>query len=72
MKSHLCTGVFLYLETLCLIFGSSGTASMPHPHMILRFRLASCSFDDIVDAAAPDQTLFLQLYVNRDREITKH
>ena len=25
-----------------------------------------------MDAAAPDQTLFLQLYVNRDREITKH
>ncbi|KIK22694.1 hypothetical protein PISMIDRAFT_679885 [Pisolithus microcarpus 441] len=33
--------------------------------------LASCSFDEIVDAAVPNQTLFLQLYVNRDREITK-
>ncbi|KAI0663920.1 glyoxylate dehydrogenase [Cubamyces menziesii] len=33
--------------------------------------LASCSFDDIIDAAAPGQTFFLQLYVNRDREITK-
>ncbi|KAI8970806.1 glyoxylate dehydrogenase [Trametes punicea] len=33
--------------------------------------LASCSFDDIMDAAAPGQTFFLQLYVNRDREITK-
>ncbi|KAI0059917.1 glyoxylate dehydrogenase [Artomyces pyxidatus] len=33
--------------------------------------LASCSFDEIVDAALPDQTFFLQLYVNRDREITK-
>lgn len=33
--------------------------------------LASCSFDEIVDAAVPGQTLFLQLYVNRDREITK-
>ncbi|KAI0741103.1 glyoxylate dehydrogenase [Earliella scabrosa] len=33
--------------------------------------LASCSFDDIMDAAAPGQTFFLQLYVNRDREITR-
>ncbi|KAF5354998.1 hypothetical protein D9756_005488 [Leucocoprinus leucothites] len=33
--------------------------------------LASCSFDEIVDAAQPGQPLFLQLYVNRDREITK-
>lgn len=33
--------------------------------------LASCSFDDIVNAAAPGQNFFLQLYVNRDREITR-
>ncbi|KAF4563210.1 Cytochrome b2, mitochondrial precursor [Pleurotus pulmonarius] len=33
--------------------------------------LASCSFDEILDAAVPGQPLFLQLYVNRDREITK-
>ncbi|KAJ7270055.1 glyoxylate dehydrogenase [Mycena haematopus] len=33
--------------------------------------LASCSFDEIVDAAQPSQPLFLQLYVNRDRELTK-
>ncbi|KAF8829255.1 hypothetical protein HHX47_DHR3000950 [Lentinula edodes] len=33
--------------------------------------LASCSFDEILDAAQPDQPLFLQLYVNRDRSITK-
>ncbi|KAI0767101.1 glyoxylate dehydrogenase [Fomes fomentarius] len=33
--------------------------------------LASCSFDDIIDAAVPGQTFFLQLYVNRDREITR-
>ncbi|TFL07022.1 FMN-dependent dehydrogenase-domain-containing protein [Pterulicium gracile] len=33
--------------------------------------LASCSFDEIVDAAQPGQTQFLQLYVNKDREITK-
>ncbi|TFY57598.1 hypothetical protein EVJ58_g6927 [Rhodofomes roseus] len=33
--------------------------------------LASCSFDEMVDAAKPDQPLFLQLYVNKDREITK-
>ncbi|KAI0753133.1 glyoxylate dehydrogenase [Daedaleopsis nitida] len=33
--------------------------------------LASCSFDDILDAAAPGQVFFLQLYVNRDREITR-
>lgn len=33
--------------------------------------LASCSFDDIVDNAAPGQEFFVQLYVNRDREITR-
>ncbi|TFK74627.1 glyoxylate dehydrogenase [Pluteus cervinus] len=33
--------------------------------------LASCSFDEIVDAAQPGQPLFVQLYVNRDREITR-
>ncbi|MCJ1350845.1 MAG: hypothetical protein MMC33_000826 [Icmadophila ericetorum] len=33
--------------------------------------LASCSFDEIVDAKQGDQTQWLQLYVNKDREITK-
>ena len=33
--------------------------------------LASCSFDEIVDARQGDQTQWLQLYVNKDREITK-
>ncbi|EKM81155.1 hypothetical protein AGABI1DRAFT_112847 [Agaricus bisporus var. burnettii JB137-S8] len=33
--------------------------------------LASCSFDEIVDAAQPGQVQFLQLYVNNDRNITK-
>nr|VWO95682.1 Amidohydrolase family protein [Ganoderma boninense] len=33
--------------------------------------LASCAFDELVDAAQPGQVQFLQLYVNRDREITK-
>lgn len=33
--------------------------------------LASCSFDEIVDAAAPGQSQFLQLYVNKEREITR-
>ncbi|KAF8806582.1 hypothetical protein BYT27DRAFT_7101926 [Phlegmacium glaucopus] len=33
--------------------------------------LASCSFDEIVDAAQPGQVQFLQLYVNKDRDITK-
>ncbi|TCD66741.1 hypothetical protein EIP91_000982 [Steccherinum ochraceum] len=33
--------------------------------------LASCSFDQLVDAAQPGQQQFLQLYVNKDREITK-
>ncbi|KAI0645201.1 FMN-dependent dehydrogenase-domain-containing protein [Trametes meyenii] len=33
--------------------------------------LASCSFDEIVDTAQPGQVQFLQLYVNKDREITK-
>ncbi|KAG2224332.1 hypothetical protein INT45_012901 [Circinella minor] len=32
--------------------------------------LASCSFDEIVDAALETQTQWLQLYVNSDREIT--
>ncbi|KAI4174093.1 MAG: hypothetical protein LQ343_002539 [Gyalolechia ehrenbergii] len=33
--------------------------------------LASCSFDEIVDAKKGDQTQWLQLYVNKDRAITK-
>lgn len=33
--------------------------------------LASCSFDEIVDAADPTQTQWFQLYVNSDREITR-
>ncbi|RPA97812.1 hypothetical protein L873DRAFT_1828844 [Choiromyces venosus 120613-1] len=33
--------------------------------------LASCSFDEIVDAKKGDQVQWLQLYVNKDREVTK-
>ncbi|BGP12780.1 hypothetical protein JCM10213v2_000697 [Rhodosporidiobolus nylandii] len=33
--------------------------------------LASCSFDEIVDAAQPGQVQWMQLYVNKDREITR-
>ncbi|KAF2396121.1 hypothetical protein EJ06DRAFT_534252 [Trichodelitschia bisporula] len=33
--------------------------------------LASCSFDEIMDAAEPGQVQWLQLYVNKNREITK-
>ncbi|KAH6607808.1 l-lactate dehydrogenase cytochrome [Trichoderma cornu-damae] len=33
--------------------------------------LASCSFDELVDARRGDQVQWLQLYVNKDRDITK-
>lgn len=33
--------------------------------------LASCSFDEVVDAADGKQTQWLQLYVNKDREVCK-
>ncbi|EME76964.1 uncharacterized protein MYCFIDRAFT_61252 [Pseudocercospora fijiensis CIRAD86] len=33
--------------------------------------LASCSFDEIVDAREGDQVQWLQLYVNKNRDITK-
>ncbi|KAG5365911.1 Cytochrome b2 [Yarrowia sp. B02] len=33
--------------------------------------LASCSFDEIVDAATDKQTQWMQLYVNMDREVTR-
>lgn len=33
--------------------------------------LASCSLDEIIDAAEGDQVQWLQLYVNKDREITR-
>lgn len=33
--------------------------------------LASCSFDEIVDEAVDNQTQWLQLYVNSDREISR-
>ena len=33
--------------------------------------LASCSFDEIMDAAESDQVQWMQLYVNKDRAVTK-
>ncbi|KAJ9199863.1 hypothetical protein DTO164E3_4320 [Paecilomyces variotii] len=44
-----------------------------HKHNVIQMipTLASCSFDEIVDARQPDQTQWLQLYVNKDRAITK-
>lgn len=33
--------------------------------------LASCSFEEMVDAAEPGQTQWMQLYVNADRGITE-
>ncbi|KAF1953636.1 hypothetical protein CC80DRAFT_595818 [Byssothecium circinans] len=33
--------------------------------------LASCSFDEIMDAAEGEQVQWLQLYVNKDRDVTK-
>jgi len=33
--------------------------------------LASCSFDEMIDAAEPGQVQWLQLYVNTNRDITK-
>jgi L-lactate dehydrogenase (cytochrome) len=33
--------------------------------------LASCSFDEIMDAAEPGQVQWMQLYVNKDRAVTK-
>ena len=33
--------------------------------------LASCSLEEMVDASAPGQPLFFQLYVNRDRKIAE-
>lgn len=44
-----------------------------HTHNIVQMlpTLASCSFDEMVDARKGDQVQWLQLYVNKDREITK-
>lgn len=44
-----------------------------HKHNVIQMipTLASCSFDEIVDAKQGDQVQWLQLYVNKDREITK-
>ena len=33
--------------------------------------LASCSFDEIIDASVDGQTQWLQLYVNSDRKVTQ-
>ncbi|PLN82449.1 cytochrome b2, mitochondrial precursor [Aspergillus taichungensis] len=43
-----------------------------HDHNVVQMipTLASCSFDDIVDAKRGDQVQWLQLYVNRNRDIT--
>lgn len=57
------------LRTSRSMLGSfDANASWP-PQMIPT--LASCSFDEIVDAAEPGQVQFMQLYVNKDREITR-
>jgi len=44
-----------------------------HKHNVVQMipTLASCSFDEIVDAAGPGQVQWLQLYVNKDRAITQ-
>lgn len=44
-----------------------------HRHEVVQMipTLASCSFDEIVDAKQGDQVQWLQLYVNKDREITR-
>lgn len=44
-----------------------------HEHNVVQMipTLASCSFDEIVDARQGDQVQWLQLYVNKDRNITK-
>ncbi|KAJ5152658.1 Cytochrome b2 [Penicillium canariense] len=44
-----------------------------HQHQVVQMipTLASCSFDEIVDARQGDQVQWLQLYVNKDREITR-
>jgi L-lactate dehydrogenase (cytochrome) len=44
-----------------------------HTHNVIQMipTLASCSFDEIVDARQGDQVQWLQLYVNKDREITR-
>lgn len=44
-----------------------------HKHNVIQMipTLASCAFDEIMDAAGPGQVQWLQLYVNKDREITK-
>jgi L-lactate dehydrogenase (cytochrome) len=44
-----------------------------HKHNVIQMipTLASCAFDEILDARQGDQVQWLQLYVNRDRAITK-
>ena len=44
-----------------------------HKHNVVQMipTLASCSFDEIVDASQGDQVQWLQLYVNKNRDITK-
>jgi L-lactate dehydrogenase (cytochrome) len=44
-----------------------------HKHDVIQMipTLASCSLDEILDAQQGDQVQWLQLYVNKDREITR-
>lgn len=46
-------------------------ASKKHNVIQMIPTLASCSFDEIMDAAEGDQVQWMQLYVNSDRSITK-
>jgi len=63
-------GAFAPSLSLLLLFTTpSASLTSSSPQMIPT--LASCSFDEIVDAAKPGQVQFMQLYVNKDREITR-
>ncbi|KAI5852896.1 FMN-dependent dehydrogenase-domain-containing protein [Morchella snyderi] len=44
-----------------------------HKHDVIQMipTLASCSFDEIVDAKRGDQVQWLQLYVNKNRDVTR-
>jgi len=53
--------------------GETVLTKAAHTHDVIQMipTLASCSFDEIRDAAAEGQVQWMQLYVNKDRDITK-
>ncbi|RXK34982.1 L-lactate dehydrogenase (cytochrome) [Tremella mesenterica] len=84
-KVDYSTSIFGFKTSMPIYITATALGKLGHPegevcltkaaaeHDVIQMipTLASCSFDEMVDAAKPGQVQFLQLYVNADRTRTK-